>query len=446
MALAASTAVLLLALTLAGAASAATFTVSTGTDPSPDGCAPGNCSLREAIDQANANTGDDVVAFAGGVTTVTLSGPLPLVTEKLSITGGGTVKVVGSGGYQGACGPSDYAFSASAPLAIASLPIYGVCGRAVSSATPAPTVQVGPRRADNTVSISGQAAAGTVEIYRADAPAQSGEAFSSFATGIASSGSYSYALSPLPTAGSKFAASVTTPGGASSTFSAPATTPADLDSPTLQRAVAVANNAVRLDFSESISAGLIGQTAAFALNMGGAGREITNVGVDGSSIYLTTLTTPWGTGEAGTISLTGNGRVADVAGNELIGQPSVPVYAGPGEFAAPVVSKAKINPGRFCQTKTRKCSKRTQTYIYFSLNKPSRVVFTVMRAKGRKFVVRYVNRLERGQIKSRVRGTINGRKLPATNLIVRVVAEDAARNYSAPVEVPFKVVTRNGLL
>ncbi len=445
MALAAAAATVLLALVVAGAASAATFTVSTGTDPTPDGCAPGNCSLREAILQANGNSGDDEIAFAGAMT-VTLNGPLPLVTEKLSIDGAGTVAVTGSGSYPAACVPANFAFSATAPLAITSLPIYGVCGRAVSSSTAAPTLQVGPRRADNTVSISGQAAAGTVEIYRADAPAQSGEAFSSFATGVASSGSYSYALFPLPAAGSKFAASVTTPAGATSTFSSPATTPADLDSPILQRAVAIANNTVRLDFNESISAGLIGQTAAFSLSMGGAGREITNVGVNGTSIYLTTLTTPWNTGEAGSISLTGNGRVTDVAGNELIGQPSATVYAGPGELAAPVVSKAKINPGRFCQAQTRKCSKRTQTYIYFSLNKPSRVVFTVMRAKGRKFVVRYVNRLEKGQIKSRIRGTVNGRKLPATNLIVRVVAEDAARNYSAPVEVPFKVVTRNGQL
>jgi hypothetical protein len=74
------------------------------------------------------------------------------------------------------------------------------------------------------------------------------------------------------------------------------------------------------------------------------------------------------------------------------------------------------------------------------------VVFNVYRAKGRKFVVRYVRKLPKGTSKTRLFGTINGRKLPATSLLVSAVAEDTARNLSAPVDAAFKVVTRKAQL
>ncbi|MGH2677156.1 MAG: CSLREA domain-containing protein, partial [Actinomycetota bacterium] len=48
-------------------AAAATFTVTRTDDPTPDGCQPADCSLREAIVAANAAGGPDTVTVPGGI-------------------------------------------------------------------------------------------------------------------------------------------------------------------------------------------------------------------------------------------------------------------------------------------------------------------------------------------------------------------------------------------
>lgn len=53
---------------------AATFDVSRLDDPSPDGCAPGDCSLREAILDANALAGADTINLPAGTYSSTLAG------------------------------------------------------------------------------------------------------------------------------------------------------------------------------------------------------------------------------------------------------------------------------------------------------------------------------------------------------------------------------------
>lgn len=81
----------LLGLLLFGAplAHAATFTV-TKTADTNDGACDADCSLREAINAANASPGPDTIDFHPSVTgTITLSGPLPHVTGNLTITGPG---------------------------------------------------------------------------------------------------------------------------------------------------------------------------------------------------------------------------------------------------------------------------------------------------------------------------------------------------------------------
>ncbi len=67
---------------------AATYTVTTTADID-DGVCDSHCTLREAIDEANANPGDDTITFDGGVTgTITLSNIL-LLSTNLTISGPG---------------------------------------------------------------------------------------------------------------------------------------------------------------------------------------------------------------------------------------------------------------------------------------------------------------------------------------------------------------------
>src|SRR5687767_10153054 len=70
-------------LALVPAADAATFTVDSSADGPAGPCGLGNCTLRDALDQANspANPGLDQIAFAGTVTSITLTaGELPITT------------------------------------------------------------------------------------------------------------------------------------------------------------------------------------------------------------------------------------------------------------------------------------------------------------------------------------------------------------------------------
>jgi len=70
-----------------------TFTVTTTGDPVPDGCQPADCSLREAVTDANATTnsgGPDVVEFdiaGAGPHMIQLASPLPNITESVTIDG-----------------------------------------------------------------------------------------------------------------------------------------------------------------------------------------------------------------------------------------------------------------------------------------------------------------------------------------------------------------------
>jgi CSLREA domain-containing protein len=441
-------AALLFCAVAAASSGAAGYVVdSTADTAGPSACtgAPSDCTLRGAISAVNADVTPDTITFNAPITSLTIGTPLPAITNKLTINGGG-VTVVGSGAYATNCLPSDYAFTTTgAEVERNNLPIFNVCGRPVATGLTPPTIQVGPRRADNTVSISGTGAAGTTEIYRSDSPAGPEEATSSLQSLISPTGAFSYTPLTQPTPSERFTATSTDGNGRTTGFATRASAPSDLTSPTLINAVATSNNSVRLDFTESIGQSATGALAAFGLTMGAANRQITSVNAYGNSVFVGSATTPWATGEAGTVNLTGNGRVTDTTGNEVLGTPTLKVYSGPGEINVPVASRYRANPLKFCQHKTKKC-KRGQTYLYLNLNKASRVVFNVVRASNRAFVVRFVHKLPVGTSKMRLSGTVNGRTLPATNLIVQAVAEDAARNKSVPVDAPFKVVTRSAKL
>ncbi len=60
-----------------GAADAAVFEVTRLDDPAPDSCAPGDCSLREAVLSANdesGHPGPDTIVLPAGVIELSLAG------------------------------------------------------------------------------------------------------------------------------------------------------------------------------------------------------------------------------------------------------------------------------------------------------------------------------------------------------------------------------------
>jgi hypothetical protein len=57
-----------------GAAAATTFTVTRTDDPAPNGCRPGDCSLREAVIAANAGSGGDTIVLPAGHFRLTIAG------------------------------------------------------------------------------------------------------------------------------------------------------------------------------------------------------------------------------------------------------------------------------------------------------------------------------------------------------------------------------------
>jgi hypothetical protein len=403
-----------------------------------------DCSLASAITQANTTPAADVINFAANYL-IKIDDPLPTVTKPLTINAYGRDVVVTSD-IAYVCAPGVYAIDITAdaakPTVIQGLPFNAFCGRAIRSDVPVPTVVVGPRRADNTVSINGTSDAATsVDIFKAKTVAFDGEADASgFVAAVSAAGSYAYTPPAVPTISDVYTATATGADGTSN-FSMRAHTPSDLTSPTLNNVVATSISRVRLDFSEALN-GSSAQPSVASLGMANVARPIVGASVDGNSLYLDT-NTPWSAGEAGAISMTGNGRVADVPGNELLGTPSAPVYAGPGEIDIPVISNFKLSPNRFCQRKSSKC-KRGSTNIYITLNKPARVIFKVARGTAhRSELVTFIHRLKAGRNKVKFDAVVSGRTLPATIMTIRAAAQDVARSMSAPVDTPFKIVKSN---
>jgi hypothetical protein len=78
---------------------AATYTVTRGDDPAPDGCQPADCSLREALEAAVATPAGDTIVLATGQYTAT-RGTLVVVGD-VTIDGSGAdaTRIVGAGAF-----------------------------------------------------------------------------------------------------------------------------------------------------------------------------------------------------------------------------------------------------------------------------------------------------------------------------------------------------------
>lgn len=437
-------------LAFAGSSSAATLVVDNVSDSAAQSActvAANDCSLRGAITNTNVDSAADVITFSGPGT-ITIDTPLPAVTEEVTISASGVAVVVtGSGTYS--CVGSDYALDITAATATPSfvngLSMTNVCGRAIRSNVPAPTIQVGPRRSNNVVLINGSAPGALgVSLFRVLNPAVSGEASSFFQPATVAAGGYSYQPAPLPAAGDRFTAQTSTSQG-SSNLSNAATTPSDLTSPSINTAVGESNDSVRIDFDEAI-APASAPASAFALSVGGVPRPISGTLVSGNSVYLYSAQR-WATGEAGSVSLNGSTRVTDNTGNEVLGEPTTTVFAGPGELQPITISNFRFAPQKMCAKKTAKC-RRNYSYAYISLNKDARVIFRVYRgtkSKQRELIT-FIRRLKSGRNKIKVTSSINGRNLPASTLTLRAIAQDVARTNSAPADALFRLVkNRNEL-
>lgn len=436
----------LVLLALPGVAHADAFVVDDAGSGNLGACdtgTPGDCTLRDAIDAANANAGADQITFQP--LSIVLDDPLPAVTDPVEIDAFGVAaSVSGSASYvTNHCAGSDFAIDLSAPAASPSearaLAVSAVCGRAIKSNIPAPTIRVGPRRFDNTVSISGSAAAGAeVDLYSADGAATAdGEGDGYLLSPAVVGDAYSYTPGVEPAAGSKFSAVQRTASGGSG-FSARAVTPSDLVSPVLLRAVAVSNTGVRLDFNEAIAPGSA-PPEAFAISVAGVPRSLSSVTVYGNSVFLESGVA-WKAGEAGSAVLTGTARVTDTTGNEVIGQPSADVAAGPGEALLPQITSMRASPNRVCKKVTRRC-RRGSISILVSLNKPARVVFEVRRrSKRARTMVSFVRRLDAGRSRVKLSAIVSGKQMPRAVLALRATAQDVARSWSPPAETLFRVV------
>lgn len=449
-ALAISVGVVLAAAVVPAMSAAATFEVDTGADTSLGACSssPADCTLRDAITAANATTTADVIDFDPGALPlgIALDDPLPPVTRPLTIdAGAANVFVRGSAAYESTyCGGTAYALDASdpgaAPTSILALPVYNVCGRAIKSSLSTPTLAVGPRRADGTLPIGGGApGASRVDVFGADGPDTSDrEGDALLATAAVVGDVFAFVPGVEPSPGDLLTATATGALGTSG-FSQRVRVPDDVVSPVLLDAVAVSNARVRLDFNEAVS-GASADPAAFRLAIGGIERPLVAGAVSGNSVFIDSGA-PWKTGEAGDVTVARLGVVTDFVGNQLIGQPTVRVFAGPGEIDTPVISGFRLTPNRFCKTVTPRC-KRKGTRVLITLNKPARVVFQVLRGTARKqYLVTFVKRLKQGRNSFRFDANVSGRRLPATVMTLRATAQDVARTWSAPVETPFRVVT-----
>jgi CSLREA domain-containing protein len=104
-----------------------TFTVTTGVDEQDGSCADGDCSLRDAVELANASSGNDEVLIPESIGNITLGG------SEVVIQNNGTLRIAGFGanrltvGYPGtgAVGTSRIFYSVGATVTISGMTLTG---------------------------------------------------------------------------------------------------------------------------------------------------------------------------------------------------------------------------------------------------------------------------------------------------------------------------------
>lgn len=400
----------------------------------------GDCTLREAVEEANASPGLDTIDFVERYE-IQLSGPVTAATGPFVIdarTNGTRV----FGPYDCSIPTAEsFAIDLTDPLApgvtLRGLPLFNVCNRAIKSPVVSPSsLRVGPRRSDGTLPVAG-AADGAVDFFRAFDPTRL-EASLYVGSADSTGGSFAVNLSPEPSAGSALTATQSTPAGTSN-FAPPFLVPFDVVSPQFNGAFATSLTQVRVDFSEPVAVDTLA-VGDFQLSIAGLPRTVATIEPSGTSVFLNAdSVAPWSYGDAGAISLTSAGAVSDLAGNEISGAPSGRVYGSPGDFGAPVISEYVVSPRTFCTRKGYGC-RATKVHVKFNLSEASTVTFDVVKYKpGSRSRARFRDRLPIGRQSRPLSYKVSGKVIRPGRYFLMAYALDRSRNKSEQVGAFFEI-------
>lgn len=206
--------------------------------------------------------------------------------------------------------------------------------------------------------------------------------------------------------------------------------------PVIVSAAAISRTEVRVRFSEAVVAGSL-EPGDFRLAMGEEDRPVTAVRVaaDARTAILESGA-PWRPGTAGRVTLAG--AVADGAGNAAASPLAVRVYAAPGDFVAPSISRARFDRRTFCvRGAGRRCSRPGAT-VSFTLDEAARITASVRR-KAARAVSRVRIDGEEGVNELRLVRKVEGRILRPGHYTIELVATDDAGNASRRVTLAFRV-------
>lgn len=464
-------------LALAPAAYAAPFVVNDAGDggddtPGDTQCETsvvGQCTLRAALEEANALGGTDTVTFAGAITdidvpttlqasdTVSITGPVMLnwtgnagallrlaagahnsVIEDLDMIGGITAGIeVNTTGVTirrtRVSGSDGHGIDLNGNAAtITASPIFGNDGQPIaeSPVTSPQGLRVGPRRTDGTLPVNGSTPAGGVlEIFRGNPTATLPIAL--IAGPSVPAGPFAHVLATEPQPASALSATIR--NGGTSGFAA-TTVPFDVVSPDLAGAVAISTNEVAVQLSEPVRADSV-QAEDFSLQMAGSARPISALRIEPGGAQVTlTSSVPWGHGEAGALQLGPPGSLLDAGGNASLAATGVRVAAAPGDLIPPIGSSLSIRPSSLCLTISRTC-RRTGTTVRFVASEAGRAHLVLMRGNRRIGEDEALSEVGRNRI--RFNGRLGNRKLRPGRYRMLVYLEDAVGNLT--VEPPIQL-------
>jgi hypothetical protein len=201
--------------------------------------------------------------------------------------------------------------------------------------------------------------------------------------------------------------------------------PGDLTPPRLLGAVAVSQTQVRVQLSEPLDPRSVGP-GDFSLSMGGVPRALAAAapGADGATAMLS-APRAWRGGEAGFVTLSEPGAVADATGNESATTDAVRVAAAPADVLEPLASSLRVRPRVVCLTRGRRC-RRPGAVVRFVASEESRATFVLQRGNRRVGVRKYDARVGANAV--RFDGRVRGHKLRRGTYRLLVYLADAVGN------------------